>query len=463
MKTVLSKNISTDPLSSNEQKYSSERVSLLNCPISQFAKDQLWKLNQTIRVYLVSTATTTKDRKIFILKAFVTVPVVSIISSNPSQESFTLCTSPLHNKANYLVQWIEFHGLVGFSKFVIYYTTDANNHLSTIINIYTQKYPGFVDVLLTRYFQVEALHDCLIRYGDQSEWLGMLDLNKYIVPLHLYKTIVDYVHENFGRRIMGSINLWSQFFCNKNASAYTPEEKDTNRLAIERFTFRARNLYKSGREKYLYRPRFVQYLSVHHQIVDLSKQYPSEKHITLAHYASMSRLRTVPGCGTNEHIEDTSIRNRFVNRVKTTIATLNKTTFNDSKECHIILRERSGRLENRLFLFASAYVSDDKNYCRKTFGEKNNVLVTPDSFNAADDLAILTLCEHTILTVGTFGWWGAFLSHNRLGDVLTDSKPDYTPLDVNCRKDDFFPTIVFIFKHYELNYQNILPKNKYVF
>ncbi|CAF1026908.1 unnamed protein product [Adineta steineri] len=83
--------------------------------------------------------------------------------------------------------------------------------------------------------------------------------------------------------------------------------------------------------------------------------------------------------------------------------------------------------------------SDDKQYCRKTFGEKNNVLVTPDSFNAADDLATLTLCNHIILTVGTFGWWGAFLLHNRSGDVLTDSKPDYTPLDVNCRKDDFFP------------------------
>ncbi|CAF1122214.1 unnamed protein product [Adineta steineri] len=85
-------------------------------------------------------------------------------------------------------------------------------------------------------------------------------------------------------------------------------------------------------------------------------------------------------------------------------------------------------------------VSDDKGYCRKTFGQKKNVLVTPDSFSAADDLATLTLCKHTILTAGTFGWWGAFLSQNRLGDVLTDSKPDHTPLDANCRQDDYFPS-----------------------
>ncbi|CAF4417621.1 unnamed protein product, partial [Adineta steineri] len=160
-----------------------------------------------------------------------------------------------------------------------------------------QKYPGLVDVVQwsfstlgladavsIRYFQIEALHDCLIRYGDQSEWLSAIDLDEYIVPLPPYETIVDYIHENFGRRIIGSINLKSQFFCSKNSSAYTPEEKDTNRLTIERFTFRARHLYEGGREKYLYRPRFVQYLSIHRQVVGLSKEQPSEKHITIAHY-----------------------------------------------------------------------------------------------------------------------------------------------------------------------------------
>ncbi|CAF4445955.1 unnamed protein product [Adineta steineri] len=135
----------------------------------------------------------------------------------------------------------------------------------------------------------------------------MLHLDEYIAPLHPYKTIVDYVHENFERRIMGSINRRSQFFCSKNPTSYTPKENDTNRLTIERFTFRARNRHKSGREKYLYRSRFVQYLSIHHQIVGLLKEQSLEKHITHAHYASISRLRTMPSCGTNEHVEDTNI------------------------------------------------------------------------------------------------------------------------------------------------------------
>jgi hypothetical protein len=163
---------------------------------------------------------------------------------------------------------------------------------------------------------VEALHDCLIRYGDQSEWLGMIDLDEYIVPLHPYETVFDYIHDNFGRRIIGSINLWSRFFCTKEVNKYTPEENDLSRLTIERFIFRAPNPYTAGREKYLYRPRFVQYLSIHHQIVGLWKEQSSENQITLAHYTSMSFLRTMPGCTPDQYVMDTRIRDRFTSKVK---------------------------------------------------------------------------------------------------------------------------------------------------
>ena len=84
-------------------------------------------------------------------------------------------------------------------------------------------------------------------------------------------------------------------------------------------------------------------------------------------------------------------------------------------------------------------VSDDKPYCRKVFGKRNDTFFTPDSFGAATDMAVLTLCDHIIVTVGTYGWWGAFLLHNRTGEVITDAKPNYGPLDVNCERSDFFP------------------------
>ena len=86
------------------------------------------------------------------------------------------------------------------------------------------------------------------------------------------------------------------------------------------------------------------------------------------------------------------------------------------------------------------FVSDDKKYCREKFSERNNTYFTPDSFDAAQDMALLTLCHHVIITVGTYGWWGAYLLQNKNGEVLVDSKPNHDPLDVNCLGSVFFPS-----------------------
>src|SRR4051812_37210370 len=85
VKTVLPKDKSVQPLSSSQlnlwcifddgsvtsaysydSRYGSERVSLLECQLSSFASDQLWRFNRTLRVYLAST--TDKDRVAPILK-----------------------------------------------------------------------------------------------------------------------------------------------------------------------------------------------------------------------------------------------------------------------------------------------------------------------------------------------------------------------------------------------------------
>jgi hypothetical protein len=349
VKNVLPKNNSAKPLFSTQlnlwctfddgsmtptysyyYKDPDQDASLLDCPLSSFASDQLWRYNRTLRVYLFSL--TNKYRRVPILKAFVTVPT-SIVPQNSKRQSLTLCTSPLQNKAKYLAQWIEFHRLVGFQKFVIYNTTDKYQQLLSTVNAINKKHPHMVDVIQwnfaslnitdtcpTRYFQIQALNDCFIRYGDQSEWMGMLDLDEYVVPLHPYKTVADYLYHRIGSHVIGSINLWSQFFCSRDVDKYTPEEEDESRLVIERFTYRAKTRYKLGREKYLYRPRFVQYLTIHYQLVGLSKEESSEKDIMLAHYVTMDRLRSMQGCGVKECVNDTSVRDRFAEIVKTGIA-----------------------------------------------------------------------------------------------------------------------------------------------
>jgi galactoside 2-L-fucosyltransferase 1/2 len=72
-------------------------------------------------------------------------------------------------------------------------------------------------------------------------------------------------------------------------------------------------------------------------------------------------------------------------------------------------------------LYSNAYfivASDDKSYCRNLFRNRSNIFMTPDSFSISEDLIILSLCEHSIITGGTFGWWAAFLAN---GQVVHDT------------------------------------------
>ncbi|CAF3798520.1 unnamed protein product [Adineta steineri] len=73
----------------------------------------------------------------------------------------------------------------------------------------------------------------------------------------------------------------------------------------------------------------------------------------------------------------------------------------------------SARYPNAHFIVAS----DDKVYCKKLFGNRSNIFLTPRRFSFGDDLVILSLCEHSIITGGTFGWWIGYLAG---GEVMHD-------------------------------------------
>ena len=89
-------------------------------------------------------------------------------------------------------------------------------------------------------------------------------------------------------------------------------------------------------------------------------------------------------------------------------------------------------------------VTDDRPYCERVFGKRQDVLFTPTSFDGATDLATLSRCNHAIITVGTFGWWGAYLLHDRAGEVITDAKSDMSPIDTECEGKLYFP-LCFLF------------------
>ncbi|XP_065321407.1 uncharacterized protein LOC135928871 [Gordionus sp. m RMFG-2023] len=68
--------------------------------------------------------------------------------------------------------------------------------------------------------------------------------------------------------------------------------------------------------------------------------------------------------------------------------------------------------------FAFIACSDDLEWSRQNLGNIDNIYFCPGS-SPIDDLAILASCNHTILTQGTYGWWGAYLRDLGNGGGLT--------------------------------------------
>lgn len=304
-----------------------ERVSLLDCPMTEHGYQQLWLYGKVLRVHLAALSTITGDS--LLLKAFIDIPKPGPKLGSETRHQLTLCSTPSFNRDQYLVEWIEFHRLVGFQKFVIYNTTETNGKTTQIINTYAMKYPDLVDVVQWnfsslniidwnkyRYFQVEAVHDCLIRYGDQSEWLGILDFDEYIVPLLPYQTVHQYLVDFIGSEAIGTLDFPSHLYCPLNASTYKFHERNMSVSLVEQFIHRAPTSFTAGRRKYLCRPRFVQYLGIHHQYIGSRLVTAQENYIRMAHYYMSNKNRILSGCFDGEPILDTEIRDRFAKSIR---------------------------------------------------------------------------------------------------------------------------------------------------
>ena len=64
--------------------------------------------------------------------------------------------------------------------------------------------------------------------------------------------------------------------------------------------------------------------------------------------------------------------------------------------------------------------SDDKEWCQKYLAKPaQDIIVTAKENSGELDLAILKYCNHSIISVGTFGFWTAYLRLE--GDVIQGS------------------------------------------
>ena len=88
--------------------------------------------------------------------------------------------------------------------------------------------------------------------------------------------------------------------------------------------------------------------------------------------------------------------------------------------------------------------SDSPEWCKsQTFLQRSDVRIITEKHSPALDMAILAACNHMIITLGTFGWWAAYLGPDaRGGRVIyykSEFKMDHHVNSGNVVAHDYYP------------------------
>lgn len=101
------------------------------------------------------------------------------------------------NEAKYLREWIEFHLLVGVDHFYLYNNFSDDNYLDVLAPYIESGLVSLFDWSIPQ-GQMKAYKDCLERYRDESLWIGMIDIDEFVVPVKfnsIYEFLSQYDHK----------------------------------------------------------------------------------------------------------------------------------------------------------------------------------------------------------------------------------------------------------------------------
>ena len=186
----------------------------------------------------------------------------------------------LKNEGQYIAEWLEYHLLVGVSKFYIY-DNESEDNLKEILEPYIES--GIVEY---QYFpgiakQLAAYKDALKKARIETYWLAAVDGDEFIVPVST-QTIPEFLKEFEG---CGGIEI--------NWLVYGSSGKKTKEdgLVIEGFKDHSlsefeKNLYV----KTILNPRFTVAMHIHNAKYTIGKYSVNpNKEILKVHYLNRER------------------------------------------------------------------------------------------------------------------------------------------------------------------------------
>lgn len=131
------------------------------------------------------------------------------------------------NEAPYLKEWIEYHKIVGIDHFYLYNNNSEDNY-KDVLKPYIKA--GIVTLIQwsQNQAQMQAYHDGIEKFKDETEWLTFIDIDEFIVP-NLNDTIYSFL-KPFQKNRPVVIVYWKMFGTAGKIS------RNVDNLVIEDFT-----------------------------------------------------------------------------------------------------------------------------------------------------------------------------------------------------------------------------------
>lgn len=131
------------------------------------------------------------------------------------------------NEAPYLREWIEFNHIVGVEHFYLYNNNSEDNYL-TVLEPYIQS--GLVTLAQwpKNQAQMECYQNCIKNYSSETQWLGFIDIDEFIVPKSS-DTIYEILRPFENKR--GAVKIYWRMFGTSGLV-----DRDLNGLVCEDFT-----------------------------------------------------------------------------------------------------------------------------------------------------------------------------------------------------------------------------------
>ena len=161
----------------------------------------------------------------------------------------------MKDEGPYLKEWLDFHILVGVTKFYLYDNGSTDN-TTEILKPYIKH--GIVEY---HYFpgqrmQLPAYLDIINNHSNDTRWLALIDLDEFLVPVN-HETIPEFLHtlpQGFAQLIVTWVIYGS-----------SGHKTKPNGLLIENYKQRAKNTFGI---KSIVNPRLlVEYRCVHQNMV----------------------------------------------------------------------------------------------------------------------------------------------------------------------------------------------------